>query len=268
MLVDNVFAAFCAAESTDEKNPPEPGLDAAFSGVGVNGAEVILDNLLGPNALVPDLTRRCDIMFPEGEVTTFELVTAGGGSETPRSRADAECSPSVGVGGVFTIRGAVLSPEGGVIGRTFVSSLLGTLVDFGLSCVMVAGRINSLPGKIAPILDATLPRRATCGSLLSSLGVPAPLPPPFVTFRSGLTFDSRRGVNASRNLLAGDGDLFVEPPEAGCREAGVRDDEVWGKAVVGVCKGNVADLVPSSCSSDCVPSGTDSALTRGEDVVR
>ena len=42
-----------------------------FSGVGVSGADVIFDNLLGPRVADPDLTRRCDIMFPEGDVTTL-----------------------------------------------------------------------------------------------------------------------------------------------------------------------------------------------------
>lgn len=41
ILLLNVFAAFCAAEKTDEKNPdwPWPGATAPFSGDGVNGAD-------------------------------------------------------------------------------------------------------------------------------------------------------------------------------------------------------------------------------------
>jgi hypothetical protein len=249
MLLLSVLAAFCAAESTDEKKPPGglvPGLDAGFSRVGVKGTDVMLDSLLGPRVLVPDLTRRWDSIFPEGDTTTSELAAGGSGSETPRSRAK-ECSPSIGVGGVFTMTGAGLSPAGGVCGRIFVSMALGSFAVLGRSCELVAeGRMNSLLGKMAPILDATLPRLPVCVSICPSSGVPAPLPPPFVIFRSGLVFGPRRGVNASRSLLTGEGDLSIEPTDAGRREAVVRDGEDCAAAVVAAFKGNVANLVPSS----------------------
>lgn len=62
VLVSEV-AAFCAAEKTDEKKPlpPDgvPGLLAVpFSGVGVKGARVMLDSLLGPILPDPDLPLR------------------------------------------------------------------------------------------------------------------------------------------------------------------------------------------------------------------
>ena len=75
ILLLNVFAAFCAAEKTVEKNPP-CWLGLGFSGVGVNGADVIFDNLLGPRVTDPDLTLRCDIMLPDGDVTTLGFETA------------------------------------------------------------------------------------------------------------------------------------------------------------------------------------------------
>lgn len=77
ILLLKVFAAFCAAEKTDEKNPLCPGVIALFSGVGVNGAAVILESLLGPKVAEPDRIRRCEIMFPEGDVTTFVFETVG-----------------------------------------------------------------------------------------------------------------------------------------------------------------------------------------------
>jgi hypothetical protein len=45
------------------------------------------------------------------------------GSEAPRSRTDSKRGElvSVGVGGVFTIRGAMFSPGGGVCGEALVS---------------------------------------------------------------------------------------------------------------------------------------------------
>jgi hypothetical protein len=121
MLLLKVFAAFCAAEKTLEKKPPWGlGVIEPFSGVGVSGAEVMFDNLLGPNADEVDRTLRCDIMFPEGEVMTFGFDAAG--SDDPRSRlfANRGILESVGVGGVFTIIGAV-SPSGGVCGLAVVS---------------------------------------------------------------------------------------------------------------------------------------------------
>ena len=53
-------AAFCAAESIDEKKPPPPGVRGPFSGVGVRGASVKFESLLGPILVPePDLIRRC-----------------------------------------------------------------------------------------------------------------------------------------------------------------------------------------------------------------
>jgi hypothetical protein len=52
------LAAFCAAEKTEEKKPLGEGVAVPFSGVGVNGADIMLDNLLGPRVADPDLTRR------------------------------------------------------------------------------------------------------------------------------------------------------------------------------------------------------------------
>ena len=71
---------FWAAEKTEEKKPPpgepwEPGVRTS-SCMGVNGADIALDNLLGACVAESDRTRRCDIMFPEEEVTVLELIPA------------------------------------------------------------------------------------------------------------------------------------------------------------------------------------------------
>jgi len=58
ILLVRVLAAFCAAEKTDEKKPLDEGVVVPFSGVGVNGADIMLDNLLGPKVPDPDLTLR------------------------------------------------------------------------------------------------------------------------------------------------------------------------------------------------------------------
>lgn len=85
IVFPNVVAAFCAAENTEEKKLPGPwvvfGVENPFSFRGVNGADVMFDNLLGPN-VDPDLILRCDIIFPDGDVTTLGFTT---GSEDPRS---------------------------------------------------------------------------------------------------------------------------------------------------------------------------------------
>lgn len=102
-----VLAAFWAAENTVEKNPVCPGVVEPFSRVGVNGAEVIFESLLGPNVEEFVLARRCDIMLPDGDVTTLGLAGAGEsttilvGESVNRGRPG-----SVGVGGVLTMRGA------------------------------------------------------------------------------------------------------------------------------------------------------------------
>lgn len=107
MLVVREFAAFCAAEKTLLKKPVWlDGVIDLFSGVGVReGADVILESLLGPSDVDVDLTRRCDIIFPEGDVMTLGFETTEPG--VPRSEADGKRGilGSVGVGGVFTIIG-------------------------------------------------------------------------------------------------------------------------------------------------------------------
>lgn len=94
---------------------------------------MILDNLLGPNDIDPDCTRLCDIIFPEGDITTFGLAVIG--SDDPRSllSENRDILDSVGVGGVFTIMGAP-SVCGGVCGVADVS------IGFTLLAEAVRGR--------------------------------------------------------------------------------------------------------------------------------
>jgi len=81
-----------------------------FSGVGVRGAEVTADSLLGPAAPEPALGRRWLIMFPFGDASVFERGLAVG--VPPRSG----WLWSVGVGGVLTMTGVASSADGGVWG--------------------------------------------------------------------------------------------------------------------------------------------------------
>jgi hypothetical protein len=215
MLLLKVFAAFCAAEKTEEKNPPEPGVVEPFSGVGVKGADVILDNLLGPRVADPDRILRCEIILPEAEVTTLEFDVAG--SETPRSRSVSKCGElcSVGVGGVFTMRGAVFSPGGGVCGEAFVSmvwifAVRGRSGEFVTDAGFVTDTgwaDDCLSENIELTLDATLPRLPSPPLVLSFRS------PPLVPLRSGLVLglDPSRGLNASLILPTGEGDRFCDP---------------------------------------------------------
>ena len=62
MLLLRVLAAFWAADIMDEKNPDaalKPGVVGLPSNVGVLGAGMILDNLLGPREPEPALARLC-----------------------------------------------------------------------------------------------------------------------------------------------------------------------------------------------------------------
>lgn len=109
-----VLAAFCAAENMLEKNPA-PGVGgAAFSGVGVRGADMILESLLGPMLVAePDLALLCEIMLPDAETTTLGLLRG----ECLLFRGDL----STGVGGVLTIAGPGELDDGGVRGRIDMS---------------------------------------------------------------------------------------------------------------------------------------------------
>lgn len=159
----------------------------------------------------PDLERRCDIMFPEGELTTFGFDVIG--SEDPRSRLEENRGElvSVGVGGVLTIVGAT-SPGGGVEGGALVSTVLsfavrgrsGDEVD-GVEMGCEAGR----SGNNDPSLDVTLPRRPSLADEeLFSRRLVTEAPPP--NFRSGLVFGlgPLRTVNASFSLPTGEGERF------------------------------------------------------------
>lgn len=87
MVLVSVLAAVCAAVNMVEKKPPEPPGDPWVPGVrvpdtllssivGVRGADTALESLLGGRPPMSDLTRRCGVMFPEGEVVVLDTVPA------------------------------------------------------------------------------------------------------------------------------------------------------------------------------------------------
>lgn len=121
ILVLNVFAAFWAADIIDEKNPDVAlGGRGTFSDVGVSGAGVMLESLLGPIFPEPARFRFCDIIFPVGELPFAFASDEACLAAVDRSRGK---PGSVGVGGVFTICGLEGSVVGGVRGGSVVSSL-------------------------------------------------------------------------------------------------------------------------------------------------
>lgn len=74
VLLLNVVAAFWAADIIDEKKPLGDG-GGPFSGVGVRGASVKLESLLGPMLVPePDLMRRCDFELPDGETVMLGMA--------------------------------------------------------------------------------------------------------------------------------------------------------------------------------------------------
>jgi hypothetical protein len=263
MLVLRVFAAFWAAEKTDEKNPPALGVVEPFSGVGVNGADVIFDNLLGPSAAELDLTRRCDIIFPEGEVTTFAFLAVGSEFTLSRPELNRFSPKSVGVGGVLTIVGALeRSLGGGVCGVAFVS------MDWGLECSGLSG--DEFPELVccpclSNILDTTLPRLLLFPRF-SLDAAPDPLPP---TFRSGLPLGlaPRRGLKASFNLPTGDGDRRCELSGGARRLLSATNDIAEPEAATSLvwCDDSNSEVTPSNV---CVISGTIDVCSRGEEDVR
>lgn len=265
MLLVRVFAAFCAAEKTDEKKPvccEFPGVTDPFSGVGVRGADVIFDSLLGPILLPlandPERMRLCDIMFPDGDVTTFGFVEIG----EPEKRGEAM---SVGVGGVLTIAGADAALSivvGGVLGRPFVSILYGIFGFFSrsgdASCVCTSAGSgcccgDCLSGKIEPSRAATLPRLFILE--LDSFSLRTGVEP--LDFRSGLELGlgAWRGVNASLSLPTGDADRFGFSSWGACRDAVVRAgmEAVEGREG---CEGRAAgDFVGDVVALDCSAGG-------------
>lgn len=217
MLLLSVFAAFCAADRTLEKKPPWLLLGVAepFSGVGVRGADVIFDNLLGPKVADPDLILRCEIIFPDREVMTLGLELVALGSEAPRSRlftAKRGDPGSVGVGGVFTIIGAGSTDPGGGGGGVRGGGLSVT-IGFGLAVRGRSGDDEADPGddfsgKIEPSLDATLPRLLSA-ALFSFCNCSAPLPPAWCSELGEVGLVPRfPGRKASFNLRPGDGERF------------------------------------------------------------
>lgn len=112
----NCVVMFCAAVKTDEKKPPPPGEpwlpdkrpldDLDSSGIGVKGAEMALDSLLGACVTESDRTLRCDIRLPEEEAAVFGLVPpALKGLLLRDGLVDGDILPRMGVGGVTVVLG-------------------------------------------------------------------------------------------------------------------------------------------------------------------
>lgn len=218
VILLKVVAAFWAAEKTEEKKPvcwDGFGLGLGCSGVGVNGADCMFESLLGPRLADPDLALRWDIIFPEGEVTTFEFELTG--SDDPRSRLDGGnrgALKSVGVGGVLTIVGAT-SPAGGVDGADCSSTvvILAVRGRSGVATTAGDGAIGTVfdrSGNRFPKREDTLPRRLLPSKAKDVVEPPNCRP---LTFRSGLVSGLADffGLSASRNLPTGEGERLCDP---------------------------------------------------------
>ena len=141
MISLKLVAAFCAAEKTDEKNPPAPPgeLEAltarppgvlTSSTVGVSGGAIALDNLLGARVVESDCTLRW-AGLPEAGATVFPLGAVEAlleGASFGKSR-----SWSVGVGGVIVVVGA---------SETVLAIDLGDVAICGMLCRLWFGLLR------------------------------------------------------------------------------------------------------------------------------
>lgn len=238
-----------------------------FSRVGVKGADVIFESLLGTSVADPDLPLRCDIMFPDGDLTTFEFEPNDSGDRCSRKSENRGTLGSVGVGGVFTIIGAFVSAEGGVDGAALVS-ICWTLPVRG----RVGGEVTVFAcrsGNIDPILDATLPRLLSPDVALSFNDDPAPTAP---VLRSGLVLGlgPRRKIRASFSLPTGEGDRFKEP-SSGARSLSDGRVGVDVEAARATDCGKVEGIATTDASNCDTVGGLSWILvdfTSGDDVVR
>lgn len=139
---------------------------------------------------------------------------------------------SVGVGGVLMIVGAALAlVDGGVTGRSSVSSIKGTF-GFGLSNeVWLSFPCAARSGNIAPNLADTLPLRFTISVSLAMclmLGSFAFAP---VSITVGVTF--RLELKASLILLTGDSGLLLVSSAGACRDAVMETGALLAPELVG-----------------------------------
>lgn len=126
-----VFAAFCAAETkVAKKPPPEVALlgsdldeaDFASSIVGVSGADIAFDSLLGLcNDPDSERTCRCVIVLPD-VLTDIPPASLGSPEELEALTGDpgAEGREPTGVGGVTVVTGVFNRPPGGVCGLSSI----------------------------------------------------------------------------------------------------------------------------------------------------
>jgi hypothetical protein len=229
----------------------------------------MLDSLLGPSDAEPDLTRLCDIIFPDAEVTTFVFEFELTGSDDPRSLLVGKrgALKSVGVGGVFTIVGATSTAVGGVDGGRPMSTVV-IFAVLGRSGVDVGGgtggtwtgTVCDLSGNKFPSLDETLLRLLMLSNP-SDDDDPPPAEP--LNFLSGLVLGLELFFvfNASRSLPTGDGDLLCDP-FSGARSEGVESDV----ASLLIEAGRM--LVRGACTPSSDAIGSDVVWTRGEEEVR
>lgn len=113
--------------------------------VGVKGAEMACESLLGSCVAESDLTRRCEIIFPDAETVMFGSVPAGSGAQ---DLADmplrTSARPSVGVGGVTVVCGALMVVLGGVFGATISEGTARLMVEAVPLILLRCGFVTAL----------------------------------------------------------------------------------------------------------------------------
>jgi hypothetical protein len=187
-----VFAAFCAAETQDAKNPllGVTFRDSDFaegvlasSIVGVRGAERAFDSLLGwCSEAESERMRRWDIILPDG-LTKIPLASFLAAEVSGARVGDfgVGARESTGVGGVTVVSGAFDPVPGGVVGRSLALSE-GRL---GLEIFGRSGGSVGVPAKVGEEARLVV---CVCGRASSALtsAVSASAPSPCSGCRSGL----------------------------------------------------------------------------------
>lgn len=204
-------AAFCKPQ--EEKKPPagvvsrEPDFELgvlASSTVGVKGAVIAFESLLGCPTADAERVRRCDIILPE-RLTTMPEASSDAAVDFLGDVLGAVYFGSVGVGGVTVVSGALTADPGGVAGR-FVVSMDGsdafadlTLVD--KSVLIAEGTGGTGGGSSAAFAFLFALRLLFLVPLVSVLFVP--FPSRLAPFRSGSVFallgcDEKASLNFCR----------------------------------------------------------------------
>lgn len=265
MVLLRLFVAFWAAEIMEEKKPLADGVVAPLSAVGVRGARVILDSLLGTMLDDAARPRLCAIMLPEALASSGSV---GGSDDWLRFGDGLGCLGSVGVGGVFTMTGVALSLAGGVRGGASVLRPLERRRKRSVGAILAAASASSTDWLRAGLVEAPFGFVPASGDGSSGLAATAP-----VRSGLGLTVPVELFFDLKTSLKRPTGDDGRPALESGSARLLLLDfnfSPFGGSGVSARSPWIVADRgggVGAGCDAGWT-SGRFSAWTIGDDVVK